>query len=213
MHIAHRLVPGLLAGSLFVGGASGVLAAKGTHKAHWIAVGGQVSALSGSTFTLTLNPRAASAGKTSKTVQVTLAATAKQQPRTGTTAPLATGDYAVVVGTGTQTSVTATRTLYSVTVFPTGRVVSLLRARHTIAVLSHHTVRGTVQTGSATGLTITTRAGKTLTFQLTSTTSFRAGGLISHTAPTFTSGQTVVIVYTVDKATKQSVATAVAVKS
>src|SRR5438270_6704119 len=100
MRITHRLVPGLLAGSLLVGGASGALAATGTPKPHWIAVGGQISALSGSTFTLTLNPKAAAAGKTSKTVQVTLAANAKQQPRAGTTATLANGDYAVVVGTG-----------------------------------------------------------------------------------------------------------------
>ena len=213
MRIAHRLAPGLLAGSLLVGGASGVLAATVTPKPHWIALGGQVSALSGSTFTLTLNPKAAVAGKTPKTVQVTLAVNAKQQPRVGTTAALANGDYAVVVGTGTQTAVTATRTIYSATTFPTGRLVSLLRARHTIAVLARHTVRGTVQTGTATGLTITTRAGKTLTFQLTPTTNFRAnGGLVSHTAPTFTSGQKVTIVYTVDKTTKQAVAAAVAVR-
>jgi hypothetical protein len=213
MRIAHRLVPGLLAGSLLAGGATGALAATGTPQPAWIALGGQISALSGSTFTLTLNPRAALAGKTPKTVQVTLAANAKQQPLSGTTATLANGDYAVVVGTGTQTAVTATRTIYSATTFPTGRLVGLLRARHTIAVLSRHTVQGTVQTGTTTSLTITTRAGKTLTFQLTPSTSFRAnGGLVSHTAPAFTSGQKVVIVYTVDQTTKQPIAAAVAIK-
>jgi hypothetical protein len=213
MRIAHRLMPGLLGGSLLLGGASGALAANATPKPHWIAVGGQISALSGTTFTLTLNPKAALAGKTAKTVQVTLAATTKQQPRVGTTAALANGDYAVVVGTGTQTAVTATRTIFSATSFPVARVVSLLRAQHTIAVLSRHTVRGTVQAGTATNLTITTKAGKTLTFQLTATTNFRANGQVTHTVPAFTSGQAVTIVYTVDKATKQAMAAAVTIQA
>jgi hypothetical protein len=213
MRIVHRLVPGLLAGSLLLGGASGALAANATPKAHWIAVGGQVSALSGSSFTLTLNPKAALAGKPAKTVQVTLVTTTKQQPRVGTTATLANGDYAVVVGTGTQTAVTANRAIYSATVFPVARVVSLLRAQHTIAVLSRHTVRGTVQSASTTGLTITTKAGKTLTFQFTATTNFRANGQVSHTAPTFTSGQSVTIDYTINKTTKQAVAAAVALQA
>jgi hypothetical protein len=213
MRIAHRLVPGLVAGSLLLGGASGALAANATPKAHWIAVGGQISALSGNTFTLTLNPKAALTGKTARTVQVILAATTKEQPRVGTTAALANGDYAVVIGTGTQTAVTATRTVYSATTFPVARVVSLLRAQHTIAVLSRHTVRGTVQSATTTNLTITTKAGKTLTFQFAATTNFRANGQVSHTAPTFSSGQKVTIVYTVDKTTKQAVASAVAIQA
>lgn len=213
MRFAHRLVPGLVAGSLLLGGASGALAANATPKAHWIAVGGQISALSGNTFTLTLNPKAALAGKTARTVQVTLAANAKEQARVGTTAALANGDYAVVVGTGTQSAVTATRTIFSATTFPVGRVVRLLRAQHTIAVLSRHTVRGTVQSSTATNLTITTKAGKTLTFEFTTATNFRANGQVSHTAPAFTSGQQVTVVYTVDKTTKQAVAAAVAIQA
>jgi hypothetical protein len=80
-------------------------------------------------------------------------------------------------------------------------------------VLSRHTVRGTVQTGTTTGLTITTKAGKTLTFQLTPTTNFPAKGFVYHTAPTFTSGQKVTIVYTVNKSTKQDMAAAVTLRS
>jgi hypothetical protein len=160
MCIALRLVPGLLAGSVLLGDVSGVLAATRTPKPHWIALGGQVSALSGSTFTLTPNPKAVAKRTTPKTVQVTLAVTTKQQPRVGTTAPLASGDFAVVVGTGTQTAVTATHTIYGATTFPVARVASRLRAQHTLAVLPRHTVRGTVQTGTTTGLTITTKAGR-----------------------------------------------------
>ena len=214
MRIAHRLVPGLLAGSLLMGGASGALAANATPKAHWMAVGGQISALAGNTFTLTLNPKGALAGKPARTVQVTLSATTKEQPRVGTAAALANGDYAVVVGTGTKAAVTAIRASYSATAFPVARVVRLLRAQHTIAVLSRHKVQGTVQSGTPTTLTITTKAGKTLTFQFTTTTNFRAkGGLASHTAPTFTSGQKVTVVYTIDKSTKQPVAAAVAIQA
>jgi hypothetical protein len=57
------------------------------------------------------------------------------------------------------------------------------------------------------------KAGKTLTFQLTPTTNFRANGQVSHTAPAFTTGQQVVIVYTVDRTTEQSIAAAVAMQS
>ena len=213
MRIAHRLVPGVLAGSLLLSGASGALAAKGAGKAHWAALGGQISNLSttasGSTFTLTLNPKAATTGTASKTVQVTVGANAKQQARAGTAGPLANGDYAIVVGTRTQTSFTANRVIYSATAFRTGRVAAGIRARHTLNVLSHHRVRGTVQSGTATTLTITTRAGKSRTFQLTATTNFRVNGQVSHTAPTFTSGQQVTVVFTVDKTTRQATATGV----
>lgn len=213
MRIAHRFLPGLLAASMLCGSASGALAATATPKAHWVAFGGQVSALTGNTFTLTLNPKAALAGKPARTVQVTLAATGKLKPRAGTTGALANGDYAVVVGTGTATAVTAMRALYSATIFPVARVVRLLRARHAIAALSRHTVRGTVQTGTPTSLTITTRAGKTLTVQFTATTNFRANGQVSHTAPTFTAGQKVTVRYSVNTATKEAVAAAVAILS
>lgn len=215
MKIAHRLLPGLLAGSLVLGGVSGVFAAKkATPKPVWTALGGQVSNLSGNTFTLTLNPKAAAKGKAARTVQVTLAATAKEQARKGTTGPLANSDYAVVVGTHVKTAVTANRVLYSATVFPYARTVARLRATHTLAVLSRHTARGTVQSGTQTSLSIVTKAGKPLSFQLTTSTRFRVGkGSVSHTAPTFSSGQKVIVVFTIDKATKQYVAIAVAVQS
>jgi hypothetical protein len=210
MRIAHRLASAVLAGSLLLGGASGVLAAKGVAGAHWAALGGQITNLSGNTFTLTLNPTAATAGTAANTVQVTLAANAKQQARQGTAGPLANGDYAIVVGTRAQTSFTANRVIYSATAFRTGRVAAGIRARHTLNALSHHTVRGTVQSSTATALTITTRAGKSMTFQLAATTNFRVNGQVSHTAPAFTSGQQVTVVFTVDKTSKQATATAVA---
>jgi hypothetical protein len=212
MRITHGIVPGLLAGSLVVGGATGVFAATNPAKAKWAALGGQVSNLQGNTFTLTLNPKAAAAGTAAKTVQVTIAATAKQQARPGTTGALATNDYAVVVGTRTQTSFTANRVLFSATAFPVGRIAAGIRARHTLAVLAHHTARGTVQSATGTTLVITNRAGKTLTFQLTPTTNFRVNGEVSHTAPAFTAGQQVRVVFTVDKTTKQDVATGVALQ-
>lgn len=215
MRITHRLLPGIVAGSLLLGSASGALAAttKAKPKARWTSLAGQVSNLSGSTFTLTLNPRAAAAGKTVKTVQVTLAATAKQQARTGTTGALANNDYAIVVGARTATSVMANRVFYSATAFPAARVVAGIRARHTLYVLSHHIVRGTVASSTATTLSVAVSATKTRTFQLTSTTNFRANGQVSHTAPIFTTGEKVVVVFTVDKTTKQAVATAVGVRA
>jgi len=210
MRIAHRLVPGLLAGCLMLGGASGVFAAPAKAKAHWAALGGTVSNLSGNTFTLTLNPKAAAAGKTAKTVQVTVTPTAKVQARTGTTGTLANNDYAVVVGTRAQTSVTANRVLYGATAFPVGRTVARIRANHTLNVLAHHRARGTVQSSTPTSLVIVNKAGKTLTFQLNATTNYRANAQVTHTAPAFSAGQSVAVVYTVDKSTKQLTATSVA---
>lgn len=213
MRISYRIVPGVLAGGLLLAGLSGAFAAAPAPKAHWAAVGGQVSNLAGNTFTLTLNPKAAAKGKTTRTVQVTVASTAKLQARAGTTGSLASGDYAVVVGTRLQTSVTANRVLFSATVFPARRAAALIRARHTIAVLSHRRAAGTVQSSTGTTLAITTKAGKALTFQLTPTTNFRVSGQVSHTAPTFTTGERVVVAFTVDKTTKQFIATAVAVRA
>ena len=213
MHIVHRLAPGLLAGSLVLSGASGALAAKAKAKVRFAVVSGQISAVAGNTFTLTLNPKAATQGKTTRTVQVTLAPNAKLQPRAGTTGAIANGYYAVVVGTRAESAVTARRVIYSATAFRTARVASGIRARHTLAALSHRTARGTVQSSTATSLVITTRAGKTLTFQLTSTTQFRVKGQLSQTAPTFASGQQVVVRYTRDKTTSQLTASAVNVRS
>jgi hypothetical protein len=210
MRIAHRLIPGLLAGSLLVGTTSGVLAAKTKAGARWAAFGGQVSNLSGNTFSLTVNPKAVAKGKAAKTLQVTLAANAKLKPRKGTTAPLAGGDYAVIVGTRIQTALTANHVIYSSTAFNTARMVAILRANHTLAVLKQHRASGTVQSSAGTTLVILTKAQKTLTFQLSSTTKFRANGQVTTVAPTFSMGQKVAVAYTVNKATKQLTAIAVA---
>lgn len=213
MRIAHRLAPGLLAGSLILGGVSAVSAAPAKPKPRWTALGGQVSNLTGNTFTLTLNPKAAASGKTVQTVQVTLAPTAKEQPRAGTTGVLANNDYAVVVGTRLQTNVTANRVLYGATAFRVARVVAGIRANHTLYVLAHHRARGTIQSSTSTSLVIVNKAGKTLTFQLNSATNYRANAQVSHTAPTFVAGQSVAVVFTVDKVTKQFTATSVALLS
>jgi len=213
MRIVHRLVPGLLAGSLLLGGASGVLAAKGKATARWAVAGGQISSRSGNSFTLTLNPKAVAKGTAAKTLQVTLAPNAKQQARKGTTGALAAGDYAVVVGIRIPTSMTANRVVYSATAFPTGRMVRAIRARHTLAVLAHRTARGTVQSSTATTLVIATKAGKTLTFQITTATHFRVNGQLAPAAPIFTSGEQVAVRYTKDNTTKQLVASAVIVRA
>jgi len=213
MRIVHRLVPGLLAASLLLAGASGALAANGKATPRWAVAGGQISSLAGNALTLTLNPKAVAKGTAARTLQVTLAPAVKEQARKGTTGVPAAGDYAVVVGTRSQTSMTANRVVYSATAFPTGRLVRTIRARHTLAVLAHHTARGTVQSSTGMSLVTATRAGKTLTFQLTSSTRFRVNGQLAQAAPTFTNGEQVAVRYTRDKTTQQLVASAVIVRA
>src|SRR5579859_267820 len=212
MRIAHRLVPGILAGSLLLGGASGVLAAQAKAKAHWAAFAGQISSVTGNTFTLTLNPKAAAKGTAAKTLQVTLSSTTRERALAGTTGAPAAGDYAVVVGIQAPTGLTANRVIFSAKAFAAGRMVRALRDQHTLKVLAIRTARGTVQSSTATTLVITTKAGKTLTFQVTTTTHFRVNGQPAQVAPIFTTGEQVVVRYTRNKATKQFVAGTIALR-
>lgn len=213
MRHTHRLIPGLLAGSLLIGGASGVFAAQG--KAHTKArVGfatGQVSNLSATGFTLTRAPKVAKAGVTPKTFQVSLGATgpstgnasAKEHARKGTTGALANGEFAFVVGQKTATGVTAQRVVYSAKRFNVRRLIAQVRA-HRLAnrlakrlarrSLRHNFVRGTVNASSTAGtLSITTKKGKTFTFAIGTTTKYRVNKQLSTTPLTFTTGEKVVV--------------------
>jgi uncharacterized protein YqiB (DUF1249 family) len=70
-----------------------------------------------------------------------------------------------------------------------------------------------VQSSAAGALVITTRAGKTLTFQIAATTRYRVNGQLVQTAPTLSSGESVIVRYTRNAATKQLIASAVIVRT
>jgi hypothetical protein len=215
MHIMHRLAPGLVAGSLLVGSASGVFAAK----QHTVKVGyaaGQVSNLTSAGFTLTMTPKKVATGATAaapKVVQVTIAATTKQQARKGTTGSLTAGEYALVVGTKTATGLTARRVLFSATAFKAGRLIRVLRARHILARATTHRVVGLVNLSSTTAstLSLTTKKGAVVTFTITPTTRYRVAGAPVTVAPTFTNAERVVVVFKRDPATKTRTALGVVV--
>lgn len=196
MRMTHRFIPGLLAGSLLAGGASGALAAKNHPASVGLArAAGQVSNLSATGFTLTETPRKATQGTTAavKTVQINLTAATRETAVVGTTGALANGEYVVVAGQKTATGITARRVLYSVK--PIHR--------------AHNRVTGTVQGSTATTLTVQTRKGKLVTFTLTAQTRYRAGAQALQAVPAFTAGERVAVSFKRDKATK--VVTAVAV--
>jgi hypothetical protein len=206
MHIRKSLLPGLVAGSLLLGTASAVFAAKAPnagakHPAH---VAGLVSNLSATGFTLTAAPAKATTGATpaARVFSVTLATNAKERALKGTTGALVNGDYALVVGSRSKTNFTARRVLYSTTAFKAGKLLNRLRTR----------AAGTVAAGTtATSLVITTKAGKTLTFVVTSTTKYRAGKTVLTTAPTLSVGENVVVVYSRDTTNNTLVAKTIGV--
>lgn len=192
MHLTHRIGAGVVAGSMLFGGAAGVMAAGNGKAVKAVAaprVGlafGQVSNLSATGFTLTRVAKAKTTGATAQLLtQVTITATTKEQARKGTAGPLANGEYALVAGVKSKGAVTATRVLYSTKPF-----------RH---VLSHR-VRGFVTASSAGSLTIETRAGASYTFAITAQTKFRVNKQVQTTAPTFTTGERVIVVFTREKA-------------
>lgn len=206
--LPHRLGAGLLAGTILLGGATGALAAKGTKvhakaHAHRATAAGQVSNLSATGFTLTRTTKAkATTAATVKTTQVTLDATVKERAAKRTTGALTNGEYALVVGQKTAAGITAKRVMYA---------ADAKGLRHAIRRLSHSRA-GAVSASTPTSITITTKAGKALTFTLTGTTTFRLGKQLATTAPTFTTGERVRIVYKRDKATKSLVALAIGVR-
>jgi hypothetical protein len=193
MHLTHRIAAGLVAGSMLFGGAAGVMAAGNGKAVKAIAaprVGvayGQVSNLLATGFTLTRTVKSRTTGTTTQVqTQVTIIATTKEQARRGTTGALANGDYALVAGVKTKGAVTATRVLYSIKPF-----------RHALT----HRVAGSVVTSSATSLTIQTRAGATYTFTINAQTKFRVNKVTQTAAPTFTTGERVIVVFIRAKAT------------
>lgn len=202
MRYTQRLIPGVLAGSLLIGGASGVFAAQGKTpaKARLAFASGQVSNLAGASFTLTRAPKTTTATVAPKTFQVTLGAKATEHARKGTTGALANGEFAFVVGQKSATGITAQRVLYSAKRFNVRRLIAQVRARRLATRIAQRLVRrslrrnlvgGTVSTASPTSLSITTKKGKTFTFAIAGTTKYRVNKQLSTTAPTFTSGEKV----------------------
>lgn len=210
MRIAHRVLPGLVAGSLLLGGASGVFAANAGVKApraHLAVVSGQVSNVQSSAFTVTFTPK--KTGVAPKIFQVTTTATTKHLALKGTTGALTNGEYAIVIGAKTTTGVTARTVRYSVTPFK-ARQVRILRLRLELAALTAmkaRTVRGTVNaTQPAAGvlaITVTTKKGAvTRSFTISPTTKYFVGKTPATSAPAFTSGEKVAIHFKRDKTTK-----------
>jgi hypothetical protein len=199
-HTAPRFAAGILAGSLLLGSAfqwvSGASAASTRPKLAFAA--GQVSNLSGNTFTLTRTSK--KTGKT-VTIAVSLAAKAREKARPGTTGALAISDYAVVAGTRTPTGITASRVLYSTTAFKVGRLARHLAAGTYVAAAS-----------LGTSLVIKTKQGKDVTFTVTSSTKYRVGGKPATSAPAFTDGERMVVLFKRDKATHTLIAMDIGVK-
>jgi hypothetical protein len=183
MHPTRIVVPGLLAGSLLLGGTSGVFAAKAHKAAHRAALVGQVSNLSTSGFTLSWTPSKGAHAGVTKTVSVAVSATTKERGLKGATA-LADGNYAYVAGTRAKGTVTAKRVVFSTTALTKRQILALRGLR----------VRGTVVSSTPTELVVTVgKKGKTLTITLDSATKYRVSGQVSTTAPTFTAGERVVV--------------------
>jgi hypothetical protein len=202
-HLTHRLGASLLAGIVLIGGTTGALAAKGTKvHANRATATGLVSNLSATGFTLTRTTKAtASTAAAVKTAQVTFDTAAKERATKGTTGVLANGEYALVVGQKTAAGIAAKRVVYSTTA---------KGLRHAIRGLAR--VRaGTVSAVTPAGITITTKAGKTFTFTVTTTTTYRVNKQPATTAPTFTTGEKVRVLFRRDRATKSLVALTIAV--
>jgi hypothetical protein len=202
-HLSTRLGAGLLAGTVLLGGATGALAAKGTKvHANRARAAGQVSNLTATGFTLTRTTKAtATTAAAVKTAQVTLDATVKERATKGTTGALANGEYAFVIGQKTAAGITAMRVVYA---------ADAQGLRHAIRLLTHFR-SGAVSASTATSITLTTKAGKSLTFTLTGVTKFRVGKQLSTTALTFTTGEKVRVMFKRDKATKSLVALTIGV--
>lgn len=235
MRLTHRVVPGLLAGSMLLGGATGVFAANGaTHAArpHVVIEAGQVSNLTTGGFTLTWTPKKTTVAP--KTYQIALAATTKEHGTKLTTGSLANGEYAIVFGTksttataGTTgtTSITARTVQYSTKAFA-ARTIRLMRLRLRIRQLQAaqhrllnrgrvHALRGTVSLATTTTsqFTIVTKAGKSFALTLTPNTKYYVNNIKQTAAPTFTNGETAVVRVKRNAATKSLVALAISVKT
>ena len=210
MHLTHRVAAGVLAASLVASGATSVFAkTHGNAKkaGNRAAAYGQVSGLSTSGFTLTTIARTTKSGKTvaARAITVATTATTRITPRKGQTGALANGDYAVVLGSRTGTSIAAARVVFSTQAFQ----------RAAKEALAHRVRRaaGTVTSSTGTSLTIQTRAGKALSFVLTGRTHFRVDGTKATSAPTLTAGEKVRVRFTVKRADRSRVARLVVVRT
>ena len=202
-HFSHRLGAGLLAGVVVVGGTTEAVAAKGTNAhANRTVVAGLVSNLSAAGFTLTRTTRATTtSAATVKVTQVTLNGTVKERATKGTTGALSNGEFALVIGQKSTAGVTATRVVYATTA---------KGLRHAMRRLTR--VRaGTVSAASPSSVTITTRAGKSFTFTLTSATTFRVNKQRTTSSPVFTPGEKVRVHFRRDRVTKSLVALVIGV--
>jgi hypothetical protein len=202
MHITSKIVPAALAGSLLLGGASSVFAAK-NHVPHMkrATVAGQVSNLAPTGFSLTFTPKKGKNGAApvARTVQVTTTSSTIEKARKGTTGTLTNGEYAVVLGSGAKGAVTATRVLFSTKQFHIRR----------------HALKGAVAAGtSASSLVVTTHAGKSRTFAITTTTRFFQGKTATTAPLALSAGQKVSVRFARDTAVKgQLDATVIRVKA
>ncbi|GAC1322587.1 MAG: hypothetical protein NVS2B16_13230 [Chloroflexota bacterium] len=198
MHRYHRLGAGILAGSLFVSGVGSTFAASHTRvKAHVGTAYGQVSNVSPAGFTLTRalkHPRAN--GTSVVVVQVSTSPATSFIARKGTTGTLVNGEYAAVAGTRSTTGVTARRVVFSTAPFA----------------LHRHRVAGTVSISTPTSITIQTRAGVPVTFEITAQTRVRINRQVQPTVPTFTTGERVVVIFARDMATTKRLARVIVVR-
>jgi hypothetical protein len=199
MHYARRFIPGVLAGAMLLGSTAGVFAAKNSANGQRAYAYGQVSNLSTSSFTLTWTPKKAGQAAAPKSVQVLLTSTTKEKARKGTTGALANGEYALVIGSKSASGISARGILYSTTPF-----------RH-----FRNVVAGTVNLSASTptSLVITTKAGKTLTFAITSATKYRVNQQLVTSPPALTNGEKVRVHFKRDAATKSLIARVISVRT
>lgn len=192
MKLKRLFIPGMLAGSLLVGSASGVLAAKNKVATARASAYGQVSKLSAAGFTLTRAPANGGSSATSAVVQVILSSATKEKARKGTTGSLANGEYALVIGTKGASGISANRVLYSSIAFNARR---LIRGHVAVGL-----VNGAATT--STSISITTAKGKNLVFAITPQTKYRVNKVLTTTVPTFTNGEKVRVRFVRNAATK-----------
>ncbi len=218
MKITRYLVPSLLAGSLVVGGASGVFAAQKKVATPRAFAYGQVSNLSSAGFTLTRTPKKAGSAASSKAVQVVLSSTTKEKTRKGTTGALTNGEYAFVVGGKSTSGISANRVLFSSKPFNAHRLIQRTKAKrlaHRIAhgLLRRHLVVGLVNgtATTSTSISITTAKGKTLVFAITPQTKYRVNKALTTTSPAFTNGEKVRVRFARNAATKSQTARVITV--
>lgn len=218
MKRTRYLVPSLLAGSLIMGGASGVFAAQHKVATPRAFAYGQVSSLSSAGFTLTRTPKKAGSATSSIVVQVALSSMTKEKTRKGTTGALTNSEYAFVVGGKGTSGISAKRVLYSSKPFNAHRLILRMRAQRLAHRSARHLLRshrafglvnGTATT--STSISITTAKGKTLVFAITPQTKYRANRILMATAPTFTNGEKVRVRFARDTATKSRTARVITV--